>query len=171
MTRRLPHRRRRWLRLPDLEKLRHLQRHSPRLQPREMLLAFLLSRLALLLCCRARLGLFSGRPFPIVIGSPFQELSRNWEFQRCSFGSRPFHGCTLIGSSCLPGSFGFFSRLPLVLDSFGGLRSATSSAVTEFLYIPELLGPLTRSRQRRDFISLPLQLLGLFLPCLFPDTR
>ncbi|WP_330233571.1 hypothetical protein OHA40_14525 [Nocardia sp. NBC_00508] len=133
------------------------------MQSRQFFGAFLIRRLACFLlrragvgCCTLQagsVGCLPGRLFPRVNGFPFLELIGHREFQRNPFGSRPFNPCTFIGSACLPGSLGLFSRLSIALDSFGGFYPATRGTVAESQHIPELLGSRACFRQLGDLLS------------------
>lgn len=112
-------------------------------------------------CCPLQagsVGRLSGHLFPGVGCSPFVELTWRGEFQRHPFSDFALNSRTLAlrSSARLPGSLGLFSRLPLALDSLGGIRPAACSAVAESQHIPELLGSLTRPRPLRNLVPLPL---------------
>ncbi|MEV6321910.1 hypothetical protein AB0M45_12045 [Nocardia sp. NPDC051787] len=169
--------------MTEPEKLHHFRGHSPGLQACQFFGAFLFRRLT----CFARfvlrragvgclpfqagsVGRLSGRLFPRVGGFPFLELVGHRKFQRYPFGGRPFNPCTLISSACLPGSLGFFSRLPITFDLLRDIRPAACGPFPEPKHLPEPVGsPACLLHQLRGFRSL-LALLRLLLPRFLADT-
>ncbi len=162
VTGRLPHCGLWMLRLPQPQKSFHLRQTSFLVQLLERRVPCLIERLghrfAFPLGCRCAclgcvalnaggVGYFSGRLFSGVGGFAFPILAGHRELPRHTFGGFPFDprpfGFQRL--TCLPGSLGLRSDLPVAFDLLWRIRPATRSGFPELSHLPELLGSILRT--------------------------